>query len=129
MSKTYAHGHNARRPLADRFWEKVRRSDGCWEWTGALDHKEYGIIGGSPEKQAHRCAWALYYGAVPEGKLVLHRCDNRKCVRPDHLFLGVAQDNTDDMILKGRNATGDRHWTRLPQHRATVLRVVASMHR
>jgi hypothetical protein len=51
---------------------------------------------------AHRMSWEMHFGPIPEGMLVLHHCDVRRCVRPDHLFLGTARDNTRDMIAKGR---------------------------
>jgi hypothetical protein len=61
---------------------------------------------------AHRIAWELTNGAIPEGMKVLHRCDNVLCVRPDHLFLGTQHDNVRDMINKGRKntAVGERQW-------------------
>lgn len=87
----------------DRFWERVSRSSRCWIWTGAHDRAGYGwmridgiIIG------AHRIAWELAYGPIPDGLLVCHHCDNPTCVRPSHLFLGDHQDNYDDMVTKGR---------------------------
>lgn len=73
----------------------------CWIWTGArmrYGYFQYGkkLIG------AHRVAWELRNGPIPDGLYVLHRCDNPPCVRPDHLFLGTAADNTADMVAKGR---------------------------
>jgi hypothetical protein len=61
-------------------------------------------LGGSGGKRllAHRVAWRLAFGPIPNGKLVLHRCDNPPCINPDHLFLGLPQDNADDMSAKGR---------------------------
>jgi hypothetical protein len=92
--------------FAERFWEKVQKVDGdaCWEWTGAKYANGYGefSVRRSVAKPAHRVAWALTHGSIPDGFWVLHRCDNRKCVRPDHLFLGTAQDNSDDMWAKNR---------------------------
>ncbi len=109
-----------RRPLSDRFWEKVQKTDECWVWLGAsrrtYRHKGpdyYGNIAaggqGGATLGAHVVSWILHYGPVPEKSFVLHRCDNRNCVRPDHLFLGTAQDNTADMIAKGRAAFGIAH--------------------
>lgn len=99
------------RSLSDRFHEKVRRSNDCWEWVGAIHHSGYGAIkaeGGrsSPMIAAHRVAWLLCFGEIPVDMSVLHKCDNRSCVRPDHLFLGTQQDNVDDCISKGRNRCG-----------------------
>lgn len=94
-------------PLADRFWPKVEKGDGCWIWKASFLRSGYGAFGWKQNgkltmKNAHRVAWFLANGPIPEGMSVLHRCDNRKCVRPDHLFLGNQRDNLMDMILKGR---------------------------
>lgn len=96
-----------RRSLPDfvKFWNKVLLSDGCWEWQAYRNSTNYGV---RDAVFAHRIAWMLINGPIPDGLWVLHRCDNPPCVRPDHLFLGTAQQNTDDMVSKGRAATGDR---------------------
>ena len=98
-----------RKSLATRVWPKVDCSgDGCWLWTGAIDHKGYGRIGmGAPSRfvmRAHRATWELTFGPIPEGLCVLHKCDNPPCVRPSHLFLGTISDNSQDMAAKGRSA-------------------------
>lgn len=107
-----------------RFWAKVKRGPGCWEWTAARQpHPRgkgftYGMFWVGSKKagtgkmiQAHRVAWELAKGETPDGLKVLHKCDNPACVRPAHLFLGTQKDNTEDMIAKGRkNASiGERH--------------------
>lgn len=106
----WAHKTTVRRPLTDRFWEKVEKTPGCWLWTGSCTEKGYGSIGSGGRDGSHliasRVSWELYFGPIPAGLWVLHRCDDPACVRPDHLFLGTAADNTADMVSKGRHAHG-----------------------
>ena len=89
--------------LEQRFWAKVKKTDGCWEWTACCSSSGYGQIcrGGhsGPQVQAHRLSWELHNGPIPDGMCVLHRCDN-----PSHLFLGTIADNNADMAAKGRAA-------------------------
>lgn len=84
------------------FWWKVRIGDGCWEWQAARDRRGYGLIRfRGALHRAHRVSWALAHGELPTA-CVLHRCDNRSCVRPEHLFLGTQGDNVRDARDKGR---------------------------
>jgi len=101
---------------ACRFWEKVYIPDAadalcpsplgwCWEWTGALKETGYGVFKQPGEKKtlrAHVFSWELHNGPIEDALWALHKCDNRKCVRPTHLFLGTHDDNMRDMAQKGR---------------------------
>jgi len=90
------------------FWTKVNKTEGCWEWRACLFKQGYGCFWDGARKKrvkAHRYSYEITVGPVPAGALVLHKCDNRKCVRPDHLFTGNHQDNHDDMVRKGRRAS------------------------
>ena len=88
---------------AKPFLYYVRKTAGCWIWTGGLTWDGYGKSSTCHGDQlAHRCAWVKYVGKIPKGLWVLHTCDNPACVNPKHLFLGTTQDNTRDMDRKGR---------------------------
>lgn len=98
---------NLRTP-EERFWPKVQKSDsGCWMWTGALVGRGYGNFwDGNHYPPAHVFSWKLVNGEIPDGLFVLHRCDVRACVNPDHLFLGTQRDNIRDMMSKNRHRMG-----------------------
>jgi hypothetical protein len=96
--------------IADRFWAKVLKTDTCWLWQGHVLRDGYGQFGKIGERRAHRRAWFLTHGPIPDGLQVCHRCDTPLCVRPDHLFLGTAQDNIADRDTKGRQAKGARNF-------------------
>lgn len=86
-----------------RFWDKVKKGDHCWSWTGAATTKGYGRININGRLVlAHRLSWEMENGPVPDGLWVLHSCDNPPCVRPSHLFLGNQSMNMLDCAAKGR---------------------------
>ena len=90
----------------ERFDAKFRVTPGCWVWLAAIDSRGYGqsYIGGKPGRGSHRVSYELHVGPIPDGLHVLHRCDNRRCINPEHLFLGTHQDNMRDRNSKGRQA-------------------------
>ena len=94
-------------PLKDKFWYRVKKTRGCWFWTGAKDRDGYGrILEMNKGKRklifAHRASWILHYGDILNNLHVLHHCDNTSCVKPKHLYLGTHQDNMRDMKTRGR---------------------------
>jgi hypothetical protein len=86
--------------------------DECWGWTAGTSEFGYGLIGeggcGGRLIGAHMVSWVIHFGLIPDGKKVLHECDNPPCTNPKHLFLGTLQDNVRDMVEKGRHAVGER---------------------
>lgn len=88
------------------FWRNVKKSkdlDSCWEWRGSRRRTGYGRAWADQKSiPAHRLAWELEHGPIPDGLFVLHKCDNPPCCNPDHLFLGTKKDNIIDCIKKGR---------------------------
>jgi hypothetical protein len=113
-----------------RFWNKVNIGDKteCWDWTAFIGWDGYGYF--RPQhicktQKAHRISYELTFGKIPDKICVLHRCDNRKCVNPNHLFLGTKQDNTSDMRNKGRgwNPVGvEVKCAKLDENKVRVIR-------
>lgn len=102
--------------LVEKFWSHVDK-DGpivraelgkCWAWAGAVSRMGYGALNNGAGKvvRANRVSWELNRGHIPNGLLVLHRCDNPPCCNPDHLYLGTGDDNTADKVARGRQPRG-----------------------
>ena len=96
---------NVRLTLAERMPESfIISKSGCHEWAKAINKSGYGHYSNKTFSTsiAHRIVYQLKHGKITNGLFVLHKCDNRKCINIDHLFLGTAKDNTQDMISKDR---------------------------
>jgi hypothetical protein len=91
-----------------RFWVKVKQKVQCWEWTGCLNKNGYGTFNLKEETLVHRISYQIFHGKLEKNIQVLHKCDNPKCVNPDHLFVGTHSDNMKDKVSKGRS----RHFGR-----------------
>lgn len=107
----------ARDPV-ERFWEKVTKTDSCWLWNSTLSSMGYGVIGIRTRDRrknsmvyAHRFSYELHNGTFDKSLVVCHKCDNPKCVRPEHLFVGTQTDNMRDCANKGRLRPGNTRGT------------------
>lgn len=109
----------------ERVLARIDRSAGqeaCWPWAGTRRRDGYGqmYIGPrdarAPIQSAHRLAWTVLVGPIPSGKHILHKCDNKPCCNPKHLYPGTPQNNTSDMLSRGRSPTArnGKHWTVQP---------------
>ena len=95
--------------IKERLESKIHKNptSGCWEWTGCRNHCGYGkIYINRKAEYSHRISYIEYVGDIPAGMCILHKCDNQKCVNPDHLFAGTQSHNMFDMWAKNRHKRG-----------------------
>lgn len=120
--------------IKDKIEKNIVKSEtGCWEWVGTKRGESAGVyyggtsIGGK-SILAHRASYELYVGKIPDGMLVCHKCDNPKCVNPEHLFLGTHFDNARDMSIKNRGTNGEKsNNSKLTNTKAVEIVFAASM--
>jgi len=105
----------------ERFWTHVEKLEGCWNWKSSTSPFGHGMFKLSKDNLvfAHRYSWCLFNGEIPDGMQVLHKCDNPRCVNPDHLFLGTQATNVQDMVNKGRAKGGSFRGSNNPKAKLT----------
>lgn len=131
------YGRWPRAKMPERFWMKARKARGCWEWLGSLHPDGYGMFSVKRDGQwraekTHRIAWEIAHGRrPPRFGVIMHSCDNPKCVRPGHLRLGTQQENIADMNAKGRRngLNGGRHrWAKMSDADAQYIKLLRALH-
>lgn len=98
------------RGFVTRFWESFQKGnpDECWEWKGEIASHGYGVLSiCNWPYLAHRISYLIHHGTIDPDRMVMHSCDNPKCVNPNHLSLGTGSDNTRDAVSKGRMLVGE----------------------
>lgn len=112
----------------ERFWSNVDKSKDCWTWKGCKSRFGYGeFYANKKTYRAHRLAYELSHGDIPDGLFVLHRCDNPTCVNPDHLFVGTHSDNMKDAANKGRICGEMNSFSKLTWNEVNEIRRLYSL--
>lgn len=116
--KAFQHLDDIMLPQPDLFWSHVDKAGECWLWTARIGTTGYGAVsvlrnGFHRTFKAHRVAWELENGPIPEGKFLCHHCDNPPCVNPTHMFIGSHNDNMADAKAKGRMRWANTHARRI----------------
>ena len=109
----------------DIFLSRIEKTDTCWIWKGGKNGYGYGILilPGEKKVRAHRYSYEWFKGAIPDGLVIMHTCDNPICVNPDHLVAATKGDNNRDCTTKGRRPKGMAHWnTRLSPEMVEAIR-------
>jgi HNH endonuclease len=99
---------------SERFWHRVMKTENCWTWLGSKDKAGYGkfvyyLCNKKQHIRCHQFSYLITYGTLQGGQCVRHLCNNRICVRPEHLALGSNQDNMDDKVRSNRQIKGEQH--------------------
>lgn len=98
--------------IFDRFKKsyRINKKSGCWTWIGNFTVSGYGrMMFDYVTYRAHRLSYLIHIGEIPEDMVICHKCDNKKCVNPEHLFVGTIQDNVKDCLKKGRTAANEKN--------------------
>ena len=113
------------RPFQERFWEKVDKTGSCWVWKACRHDAGYGYfsVSRSRARTTHRISWELAFGPIPDGMDVLHKCNVKVCVNPDHLYLGTDLENSRDAVADGLILFGENsHRAKLTAEQVRTIR-------